>query len=159
MAHDKARIRDFALSYTDAWCSHDPTRVADHFVSGGTIAINGGDPTEVTEVARSFIAAFPDIQVFMDDVVFNDETVEYHWTFTGTNTGPGGTGRAVRITGFEEWTFGDDGLVAVSRGSYDRDEYDRQLEHGAPDTSARRPSARLAQVTFPHTGARCRSFL
>ena len=91
MAHDQARIREFARSYTDAWCSHDPTRVADHFVSGGTIAINGGDPTEVTEVARSFIDAFPDIQVFMDNVVFNDETVEYHWTFTGTNTGPGGT--------------------------------------------------------------------
>jgi len=134
MAHDQARIREFARSYTDAWCSHDPTRVADHFVSGGTTAINGGDPTEVTEVARSFIAAFPDIQVFMDDVVFNDETVEYHWTFTGTNTGPGGTGRAVRITGFEEWTFGDDGLVVVSRGGYDQDKYDRQLQHGAPLT-------------------------
>ncbi len=134
MAHDEARIREFARSYTDAWCSHDPTRVADHYVKGGTIAINGGDPTEVTEVARSFIDAFPDIQVFMDNVVFNDETVEYHWTFTGTNTGPGGTGRAVRITGFEEWTFGDEGLVAVSRGSYDQDEYDRQLEHGASDT-------------------------
>ena len=133
MAHDEARIREFARSYTDAWCSHEPKRVAGHFVPGGTIAINGGDPTEVTEVARSFIDAFPDIRVFMDDVVFNDETVEYHWTFTGTNTGPGGTGRAVRITGFEEWTFGDDGLVAVSRGSYDQDEYDRQLERGAPD--------------------------
>ena len=65
--------------------------------------------------------------MFLDDLVFNDETVEYHWTFTGTNTGPGGTGRAVRISGFEEWTFGDGGLVAVSRGCYDQDEYDRQL--------------------------------
>ena len=91
-------------------------------------------PTEVTEVARSFIDAFPDIQVFMDDVVLNDETVEYHWTFTGTNTGPGGTGQAVRITGFEEWTIGDDGLIVESRGSYDQDEYARQLEHGAPGT-------------------------
>jgi SnoaL-like polyketide cyclase len=135
MTHDQARIREFARSYTEAWCSHDPTRVADHFVPGGTIAINGGDATEVTEVARSFIDAFPDIQVFMDDVVFNDETVEYRWTFTGTNTGPGGTGRAVRITGFEEWTFGDDGLVVESHGSYDQGEYDRQLEHGAPETT------------------------
>jgi hypothetical protein len=143
MGHDEARIQEFARSYTDAWCSHDPTKVADHFVTGGTIAINGGDPTEVTEVARSFIDAFPDIQVCMDGVVFNDavhgvvfndETVKYHWTFTGTNTGPGGTGRTVRITGFEEWTFGNDGLVAMSRGSYDQDEYDRQLEHGAPET-------------------------
>jgi hypothetical protein len=71
----------------------------------------------------------------MDDVVFNDQTVEYHWTFTGTNTGPGGTGKAVRITGFEEWTFGDDGLVVESRGSYDQGEHDRQLEHGAPGTT------------------------
>ena len=134
MAHDEARVLEFARRYTDAWCSHDPTRVAEHFVPGGTIAINGGDPAEVTEVARSFIDAFPDIELFMDDVVFNDETAEYHWTFTGTNTGPGGTGQAVRITGFEEWAFGDDGLVVESRGNYDQDEYDRQLEHGAPET-------------------------
>ena len=130
MAHDQARIREFARSYTDAWCSHDPTRVADHFVPGGTIAINGGDPTEITEVARSFIDAFPDIEVFMDDIVFKDETVEYHWTFTGTNTGPGGTGKAVRVVGYEEWTIGDDGLIAASLGNYDAAEYARQLEHG-----------------------------
>jgi len=132
MALDQARVRDFARSYTNAWCSHDPARVAAHYVPGGTIAINGGEPTEVTEVARSFISAFPDIEVFMDDLVFKDETVEYHWTFTGTNTGPSGTGNSVRISGFEEWRFGDDGLVVESQGQYDQDDYDRQLEHGAP---------------------------
>jgi hypothetical protein len=130
MAHDRARTLDHAHSYTDAWCSHDPAKVARHFAPGGTIAINGGEPTEVTEVARSFIDAFPDIEVFMDDLVFKDEAVEYHWTFTGTNTGPGGTGKRVRISGFEEWTLGDDGLVVESLGHYDQDEYDRQLEHG-----------------------------
>lgn len=133
MAHDREHVRDFARSYTEAWCSHDPARVADHFAPGGTIAINGGEPTEAAEVARSFMAAFPDIQVFMDDLVFADDSVEYHWTFTGTNTGPGGTGNRVRVSGFEEWTFGDDGLVAESQGHYDQAEYDRQLEHGAPD--------------------------
>jgi hypothetical protein len=134
MALDQARVRDFARSYTAAWCSHDPAAVAGHFVPGGTIAINGGEPTEITEVARSFISTFPDINVFMDDVVFNDETVEYHWSFTGTNTGPGGTGNAVRISGFEEWTFGDDGLVVESQGHYDQHEYDRQIENGAPSS-------------------------
>lgn len=133
MPHDETRIRDLARSYTDAWCSHEPARVAAHYVPGGTIAINGGEPTEVGEVARSFIDAFPDIQVFMDDVVFKGETVEYHWTFTGTNTGPGGTGMAVRISGFEEWTLGDDGLVVESQGNYDQQEYERQLEHGASE--------------------------
>ena len=128
MALDQDGVRDFMRSYTDAWCSHDPARVAGHFAPGGTIAINGGEPTPIIEVAQSFISTFPDIKVFMDDVVFNDKTVEYHWTFTGTNTGPGGAGRAVRITGVEEWTFGDDGLVRESQGRYDQDEYDRQLE-------------------------------
>ena len=84
----------------------------------------------MAEVARSFISAFLDIKLFMDEVVFKDESVEYHWTFTGTNTGPGGTGNRVRISGFEEWTFGHDGLVLESQGHYDQDEYDRQLAHG-----------------------------
>jgi len=128
MSLNQERVRDFARSYTEAWCSHDPARVATHYTRGATIRINGG---ESTEIAGSFMAAFPDIQVFMDDVVFKDEAVDYHWTFTGTNTGPGGTGKWVRISGFEEWTFGNDGLVVGSRGNYDQAEYDRQLEHGA----------------------------
>jgi len=131
MALDHDHVRELARSYTEAWCSHDPAHVADHYTPGGTIAINGGEPTEITEVARSFMAAFPDIQVFMEDLVFTGEAVEFHWIFTGTNTGPGGTGKWVRISGFEEWTFGPDGLVAESQGHYDQAEYDRQLEHGA----------------------------
>jgi hypothetical protein len=131
MALDRDRVLDFARSYTEAWCSHDPARVASHFAPGGTITINGGEPEEITDVARSFITAFPDIQVYMDDLILRDEAIEYHWTFTGTNDGPGGTGKWVRISGFEEWTLGDDGLVVRSRGIYDQDEYDRQLEHGA----------------------------
>ena len=133
MSPDQDRVRDFARSYTDAWCSQDPARVAEHYAPGGTIAVNGGPPTEATEVARSFMTAFPDIRVFMDDVVVKDEAIEFHWTFVGTNTGPGGTGNRVRISGFEKWTFGDDGLVAESQGHYDQAEYDRQLEHGAPE--------------------------
>jgi hypothetical protein len=127
MAHDEAGVRDLARSYTEAWCSHDPVRVAAHYVPGARIAINGGEPREITEVAQAFISAFPDIQVVMDDLVVKDDTVEYHWTFTGTNTGPGGGGNPVRISGFEEWTFGAGGLVAGSRGNYDQEEYDRQL--------------------------------
>ena len=131
MALDEATVRDFALSYTEAWCTRDPAKVASHYVPGGTIAINGGEPTEVTEVARAFITAFPDIAVLMEDVVVQGETAVYNWTFTGTNTGPGGTGKPVRISGSEEWTFGEGGLVATSQGHYDEDEYARQLEHGA----------------------------
>jgi len=133
VTQDRQQIEQLAREYTEAWCSRDPRRVAAHYATGGTIAINGGEPAPIAAVAESFVEAFPDIQVFMDDLVVIDDVVEYHWTFTGTNTGPGGTGKGVRIKGFEEWTFGDNGLVAASLGHYDQAEYDRQLEHGAPE--------------------------
>jgi hypothetical protein len=80
--------------------------------------------------ARSFMVAFPDMQVLMDGLAVLHGNAEYRWTLVGTNTGPGGTGRRVRISGFEEWTIGDDGLIAAPLGHYDQGEYDRQLEHG-----------------------------
>jgi hypothetical protein len=128
MAHDREQIEKFARTYTEAWCSHDAGRVADHYVPGGTIVINGGEPDEITGVAQSFVDAFPDIEVFMDELVFkDDDLVEYHWTFTGTSAE---TGKRVRIPGFEQWTIGADGLIAESLGHYDQAEYDRQLQHG-----------------------------
>lgn len=125
---DRRQIEQLALDYTEAWCSRDPARVAAHYVPGGTIAINGGEPAPIVGVAASFVAAFPDIQVFMDELVVRDDVVEYHWTFTGTSAE---TGKSVRIPGWEEWTIGADGLIAESRGRYDHVEYDRQLREGA----------------------------
>ena len=128
VTHDRQQIEQLAREYTDAWCSHDPARVAAHYIVGGTIAINGGEPAPIEGVAESFVAAFPDIQVFMDDLVVTDNLVQYHWTFTGTSAE---TGKSVRIPGSEEWTIGADGLIAESRGHYDQAEYDRQLREGA----------------------------
>ena len=128
-------LEDFARSYTAAWCSQDPARVAEHYATDGSLAINAGEPAvgraELTEVARSFMTAFPDMEVLMDELLPGDgDHAEYRWTLVGTNTGPGGTGNRVRINGYEEWTIGEDGLIAESQGHYDQAEYDRQLEHG-----------------------------
>jgi nuclear transport factor 2 (NTF2) superfamily protein len=128
MAHDRRQIEELARSYTEAWCSRDPARVAAHYAPGGTIAINGAEPAAIAEVAQAFVAAFPDIQVFMDELVIADEAVEYRWTFTGTSAE---TGKWVRIPGFEEWTIDAGGLIAESLGHYDQAEYDRQLRDGA----------------------------
>jgi hypothetical protein len=43
---------------------------------------------------------------------------------------PGGTGSAVRVVGYEEWTIDHDGLIAASLGQYDQAESARQLERG-----------------------------
>lgn len=137
MSFDLDQLRDFAQRYTEAWCSQDPARVADHYAATGSLTINGGTPSvgraAITTAAQSFMTAFPDMQVLMDHLTFKGEVVLYHWVLVGTNTGPDGTGNRVRISGFEEWTIGDDGLIAESQGHYDRAEYDHQLEYGAPE--------------------------
>jgi hypothetical protein len=99
-----------------------------HYVPGGMITINGGGAARIAEVAEAFIAAFPDIEVFMDDLVLREDgIIEYRWTFTGTSAE---TGKSVRVPGFEEWTIAPHGLIAESRGHYDEAEYDRQVQHG-----------------------------
>lgn len=79
------------------------------------------------------MTAFPDMEIIMNALEIQPEQIQYHWTFVGTNTGPEGTGNAVHFSGFEEWTFGDDGLIARSMGHFDNDEYQYQLEHGVID--------------------------
>jgi predicted ester cyclase len=66
----------------------------------------------------------------MDKVVHDEEETKFHWTLTGTNTGPGGTGKRVRISGYELWKIENDGLIAESKGHFDSAEYERQLKHG-----------------------------
>jgi uncharacterized protein (TIGR02246 family) len=132
---DAPRIREFATRYTAAWCSQDPDRVAAFFAPDGSLTINGGTASvgrpAISAAARGFMAAFPDLRVSMDEVSSDGEHGRYRWTLTGTNTGPGGTGRRVRISGFEEWTFSADGLIAKSLGHFDAADYDRQLKSGA----------------------------
>ena len=69
------------------------------------------------------------MQVLMDRLEPGERGMEYHWTLVGTNSGPGGTGKSVRISGYEEWTLAD-GLIAASQGHFDEAEYVRQLQHG-----------------------------
>jgi predicted ester cyclase len=135
LAIDPESLRDFAERYTAAWCSQDPARVASHFASNGSLKVNENEPAvgraAITEVAQGFMSAFPDMKVLMDDLVVHEDGAVYHWTLVGTNTGPGGTGRRVRISGFEEWTIGSDGLIGESLGHFDSDDYQRQLDGDA----------------------------
>jgi len=128
------QLLDFATRYTAAWCSQDASRVAAFYSVDGSLSVNGGAPATgrpaITEVAQSFMTAFPDMQVLLDEVRVQGERPEYHWTLIGTNTGPGGTGHRVRISGFESWEFGDDGLILSSLGQFDEAEYRRQLGQG-----------------------------
>jgi len=124
----------FAEEYAEAWSSRDPDRVAGFFSEKGSLQINGGEPSvgrrAIAEDARGFMTAFPDLIVSFDKLVATEKGTEFHWTLTGTNTGPGGKGNRVSINGYELWRIGPDGLIAESKGYFDFAEFNRQIEHG-----------------------------
>jgi predicted ester cyclase len=123
-----AELRKFAQRYAEAWCSHDPEKVAAFYAKDGSISVNGGPLTPIADVARGFFRDFPDAVVSFDNLVNTPRGTEFHWTFTGTNTGPGGTGNKVRISGYELWKIDNDGLIAQSKGHFDAADYERQLK-------------------------------
>jgi uncharacterized protein (TIGR02246 family) len=130
-------LQDFASRYTAAWVSQDAASVAAFYAKDGTLTINDGPPAvgrqAIMTAAQGFMSALPDMALFMDSVKIVGTGAEYFWTLTGTNTGPGGTGNAVWVSGYEEWTFTRDGLIAQSLGHFPAAEYEKQLRGEAPD--------------------------
>jgi predicted ester cyclase len=121
-------LTEFATRYAKAWCSQNPESVAAFFAENASLTVNGGPPTPPLQIARGFMRDFPDMIVTFDKLEPRGDQTEFHWTLTGTNTGPSGTGNKVRISGYELWKIDNDGLIAESKGRFDAAEYDRQLK-------------------------------
>jgi predicted ester cyclase len=128
---DLDELTKFAKRYAEAWCSQNPESVGAFFAENGSLSVNDGPPAvgraAIAEVARGFMRDFPDMIVTMDDVSEESQGTAFHWTLTGINTGPGGTGKRVRISGYELWKIDNDGLIGKSKGNFDAAEYERQL--------------------------------
>ena len=136
-----AELIKFAQHYAKAWCSQNLENVAAFYAQSGSLSVNDELPAvgreAIADVARGFMRTFPDMVVTMDDVSHEPELggrsscdAVFHWTLTGTNTGPGGTGKRLRISGYELWRIDNDGLIAESKGHFDSAEYERQLKLG-----------------------------
>ena len=127
-------LKQFAARYAKAWCSQNPENVAAFFAENGSLSVNDGPlavgRAAIAEIARGFMRDFPDMVVTMDDLSREPNRTVFHWTLTGTNTGPGGTGKRVRISGYELWKIDNNGLIAESKGHFDAAEYERQLKEG-----------------------------
>jgi predicted ester cyclase len=127
-------LQELAKRYTAAWCSQIPSSVAACYSVEGSLTVNENPPaagrSAIAAVAEGFMKAFPDMQVRMDGLSADDDRIVYRWTLTGTNTGAGGTGMPVKISGYEEWRIGTDGLIAESLGHFDTEEYQHQLVYG-----------------------------
>ncbi len=132
---DPSDLKAFATRYAAAWSSRNPASLAAFYAEDGALSVNGGAPSvgraAITAKAGEFMTAFPDMIVQLDEVRGEGRHAVFRWIWTGTNTGPGGTGKSVRIKGYEEWTFGADGRITESKGHYDEAEYRRQVA-GAP---------------------------
>ena len=128
---DAAHMAEFAERYATAWSSQDPESFGMFYAENGSLTVNDGEPSvgrgAVVDTARAFMSAFPDMVVRLVELRPAGDRIEFHWHWTGTNTGPDGTGNTVDLRGYEEWTFGDDGLIVESFGHYDEAEYQRQL--------------------------------
>jgi len=133
------QLKEFATRYAAAWSSKSPDSLAAFYSENGSLKVNAGAPAvgraAVRATVEAFMSAFPDMVVRLDSVVQNGTGARFHWLWTGTNTGPGGTGKAVRMTGYEDWTLSADGLITQSLGHYDEAEYQRQLKEGVPSTA------------------------
>ena len=132
---DMAEMTDFAARYAATWSSQDPVAFGAFYAENGIFRINDGESSigrdAITETARGFMAAFPDMVGRLVELRRTNDRFEFHWRWTGTNTAPGGTGNTVDLTGYELWTLDSDGLILESYGNMDHEEYERRLNEGA----------------------------
>jgi pimeloyl-ACP methyl ester carboxylesterase len=150
-SRSQGELTDFATRYATAWSSQDPAELAEFYAENGSLTVNAGAPSvgraAITATAREYMTAFPDMVVRLDSLRREGDHPIFHWTWTGTNTGPGGTGKRVHLSGYEQWTIGVDGLISESKGHYDEEEYERQLSEPAIPPGARTgPASGMAPV-------------
>ncbi len=117
-------LRELADAYTAAWNTGQPEAVAAFFSPDGSIVINGGTPwlgqDGVAQMAQGFFDDIPDLSLVNDGVRSSGGHVIYLWTFTGTHQG---SGKSLRVSGWEEWTIDPAGQITSSRGWFDADDY------------------------------------
>src|SRR5438309_7657106 len=125
-------LSEFAERYAEAWCSQNPENIARFFAENGSLSINNGPPAigqaAIAREAQAFMTTFPDMVVTFDKLESRGDLTAFHWTLSGTNTGPGGTGNKVRISGYELWRIDNAGFITESTGHFDAAEYERQLK-------------------------------
>jgi len=132
--HKKFDLELFAKSYAQAWSGKRANFVAMYFEEEGSLRVNDGEPAngrnEINEVAQGFMTDLPDMVVSFDSLVSKSNGTEFHWTLKATNSGPGGTGNKVNVSGFELWQISKNGLIEKSQGHFPSEEYNRQLQNG-----------------------------
>jgi uncharacterized protein (TIGR02246 family) len=118
-----------ARRYAEAWTSGDPDAVAAFYAEDGRIAINGGVPhvgrPAIAAMAEAFHDEFPGLVVHCDLARSAGTRAIFVWTLEGRHTH---SANRVKAGGWEEWEVGPDGRVTASRGWFDAEDYQRQID-------------------------------
>jgi predicted ester cyclase len=124
-------IQVFARSYAQSWGSGRPEFVAMYFAEDGSLQVNDEEAAigqeAIEGIARSFMTDIPDMHVALDSLVEGPDGIEFHWTLTGTYSGPNGNGNPIHISGYEVWEMNEEERIQSSKGHFDAEEYARQL--------------------------------
>ncbi|MGI9483631.1 MAG: DUF1348 family protein [Hyphomicrobiales bacterium] len=128
MVPDEGKARRLVESHCRAWTSLSPEAVAERYSATTSFAMNRGEPmitrSEIAQMARGFMADFPDLQLTCENVLVADHHMIYAWKFEGHHNE---TGNFVSFSGWEEWDLDEDLNVKKSLGWYDVDDYNRQV--------------------------------
>ncbi|GAB5436884.1 nuclear transport factor 2 family protein [Falsiruegeria mediterranea] len=129
MATAQDILQKLARDYALAWSSGEPEAVASFFAVDGEIVINRGDPIKgraaVAEMAAGFYAEFPDLEVRCDLMRKAGSHAVFIWTLEGHHAE---TKNLVVVGGWEEWDLNDELQVVSSKGWFDADDYQRQID-------------------------------
>ena len=120
---------ELAAAYTAAWNTRQPEAVAVFFALDGAIVINNASAWRgragIAQMAAGFYADIPDLHLTCDGLRKAGSHLVYLWSFKGTHAG---TGNAVKVFGWEEWDLDAVGLISLSRGWFDGEDYTRQTQ-------------------------------
>ena len=131
---DNTAMQDALDGYINAWNSGDLTSLGNYFTEnvqryspGGISDADGLE--DMREVMTAFLTSYPDVSVTVDEAWYYGNRSTIHWTFSGTNTGPGEeppTGNYVEISGLSSLTY-EDGKISEEEVVYDNLDFMEQL--------------------------------
>lgn len=127
----KFDMEAFAKSYAQVWGSTRPEFVALFFAEDGSLQVNEGEAAigreQIAAVARGFMTDLPDMRVYLDSLVSDQDKHTFHWTLKGTHLA---SGNKINISGYEIWSMSEENLILQSLGRFDGEQYNDQTLKG-----------------------------
>ena len=113
-------LTEFAKRYAKAWCSQNPESVAAFFAENASLTVNGGPPDSGFGNRARIHAGVSGHDRHLRQTGAarrpNRISLDINWNEHRTRRNR----KPVRISGYELWKIGNDGLIAESKGHFRR---------------------------------------